>query len=103
MRFADQARRHALSPRPVNRPDFVFRLGFHVLINWSAIVTTLIASWRLRGSDLSSHLVIFCVLATAVAWGSFNLMHRRRNRLRNLGLSTAIALALIGAAAYIAR
>lgn len=87
--------RWELSPRFINRPNFYARLSSHVLVNWSVIITTLGVAWMLESYSLSTALVWISLWATVLVWGSFNVLHRRINRFRNLLLSTSGAVLLL--------
>lgn len=90
-------RRFALAPRAVNRPEFLVRLTFHVIINWSAIAAALIAGWVTGQAGIAAVLAPACIAASIAAWLHFNSLHRQVNRLGNLAVSSAFALGLIGA------
>jgi hypothetical protein len=90
-----QAHRYSLSPRSINRPEFAVRLAYHLLINWSVIALMLASAFALHPSAESRYLGYLTVAATAVAWITFNLMHRQKNSARNLLLTSVIAGALL--------
>jgi hypothetical protein len=93
-----QAVRYGLSPRSINRPEFAVRMAYHLLINWSVIALMLVTALALRPAVESRYLGYLTIAATAVAWLTFNLMHRQKNNARNLLLTSAIAGALIAGA-----
>ena len=92
-----QAVRYSLAPSFVNRPGYLTRAGFHLIINWSVIVVTLVVAQRLNGIAISSYLAGVAGCATSIVWLTFNYLHRRMNRGRNLLLSSAIAVSLVAA------
>ena len=87
--------RYRLSPRRINRPEFSIRMVYHLIINWSVIPLILLTALAIRPSDESRYLAYASLAATVFVWVSFNLLHRRINRARNLVSTTVIAAALI--------
>jgi len=99
----NQARRLSLSPSFVNRPEFAIRMCFHLTINWSVLATSIAVAWRTHDTEWSRALALLAATAAVVVWISFNLLHRRMNRRRNLILSTSIAATLITAAVLLVK
>ncbi len=97
IRCGPQTARYDVSARWINRPEFLVRLGFHLLINWSVIATTLVVAWQFD-EPLSRNLAWVAAIFTVSVWVGFNLLHRRMNRAKNLALTTAIALLLLSVA-----
>jgi hypothetical protein len=97
----EQAVRFSAAPRWINRADFAVRMTLHLLINWSALATTWLVARRAYPSPLATWLLWGVVIGSMLVWLAFNVLHRRMNRMRNLLLSTALALALIGASAVL--
>ena len=98
VRCGPHARRYSFAARIINRPEFLVRMGFHLLINWSAIGVALFAGFIIGNEALSDLITPICILSTILAWLLFNFLHRQVNRLTNITSSTAIAAALIVAA-----
>jgi hypothetical protein len=87
--------RHRFSPRNINRPEFAVRMAYHLVINWSLIPLLQLAAFVLAPSAAGRYLAYLSVLAIAVIWTRFNVMHRRKNALRNLLSTSVIAAALV--------
>lgn len=95
VRCGPHAHRYSVAARTINRPEFPFRMTYHLLINWSAIAATLIAGFIVGNGALADTIGYICIVSVVVAWLVFNLLHRRVNRIRNLALSSTIAFVLI--------
>jgi len=89
------------APALINRPDFLIRLANHIIVNWSAIFSTLIAAWTIDGRTLPTVLVWASVWATLLVWLGFNLLHRQFNRVRNIVMTTALAATALSASAWL--
>lgn len=94
VRCGSQRERYRYAPGFINRSEFGIRLFVHLLINWSVLATTLTAAILLPDGRLRISLSWIILAATVITWLSFNLQHRRENRLRNLSLSTFMAASL---------
>ena len=93
-----QNRRFTLAPRTVNRPEFLYRMAFHLIINWSAIAAALIAGFVVGRQPFGVVIGNASIALIAAVWLSFNILHRRSNQLKNFVLTSTIAAALILAA-----
>jgi hypothetical protein len=103
VRTGPQAQRIVHAPMLVNRPAFVVRLTFHLIINWSAIAVTLLWAGTVADPRLAAGTARICIVAIGLLWISFNVMHRRFNRARNLILSSVPAASLLLAALLMIR
>ena len=95
VRCGPQAHRFALARRMVNRPEFVVRMAFHLVINWSAIAAVLVAGFIVGSQPVSTIIAYTCIAASVAVWLQFNLLHRQVNRMKNLVFSSTIAATLI--------
>lgn len=93
--------RYRHDPRLVNRPDFVTRVALHVLINWSTLALTIVVAWLVPSDALSKQLAWLALTMSIAVWAGFNIQHRRMNVARNLLITTAIAVTLIGCCAWL--
>lgn len=93
--------RFGAAPLAINRSAPSIRMAFHLAINWSVIATTLIAMLLLGPNEMDRGLAYLCLAATVLVWVTFNVMHRRVNRLRNLLVTTTVAAGLFMLAAIV--
>ena len=93
--------RFSYCPKLINRPDLYIRLSCHVLINWSAVLATFLVAWRLQGHAFSNLLAWLTLVTTILVWLVFNLLHRQFNRIRNITLSSALALIFLFGCVYL--
>jgi hypothetical protein len=91
MRCGPLRERFRIAPLAINRSALIIRTTFHLAINWSAIATTLVVMLLLGPNKMDRALAYTCLAATVLIWLTFNLMHRRVNRLQNLLFTTSIA------------
>ena len=87
--------RYLHAPRLINRPNLPVRLTANFLTNWAVIVTTMIYAWSTDDVEFSRFIGWFLQVAIFAAWISFNLLHRRMNRVRNVVGSTIMLIVLI--------
>ena len=95
VRCGPQSERFRHSGRMINHPGFLARGFFHLVINWSALATTLLTVALTRAGRIHDGVIYLCMAATVAAWTHFNFLHRRMNRKRNLVFSSSCALVLL--------
>jgi hypothetical protein len=96
IRCGDQALRFKYSSRWINRPENYVRLAFHLLINWSAVLLTLIGANFLDKEEAAESWIYTMIGVTFLLFIFFNFQHRRMNRRRNLLMTGCIASSIIG-------
>ena len=66
-------------------------MAFHLVVNWSAIATTLVVTFVAGPTGMDRAIGYLCLAATLAVWITFNILHRRVNRLQNLLFTTSVA------------
>ena len=89
--------RFRIYPSLINSTRAHVRMIWHLVHNWSPVAMTTMLAWLTSGEHYAHALPVISLVSVAVVWCWFNWLHRRFNRLRNLGLTSGIATVLIAA------